>query len=245
MAFVGCASTPVSSTKEHSLDQSGTGWIEFYCASCVTEWSVYEIAHGREKRILNLTISGNADLLHNPVRMRRVGIAYPPGEFEFLIRLQESMLRSGHVSERIRVTVTQGVIIPVRVDARKQTHITMVWETVVGPPLPVSNDSASMERLLGALSDPDWGTRWYAAEAIGHIEGDVGEELRAGLKTLESDPEYNRCLGTAATIQCSLVSEQAKRILGTLRAENNPPHPDHESPTLGDPRQGHPDNDTN
>jgi hypothetical protein len=145
--------------------------------------------------------------------MRRVGIAYPPGEIDFLIRLPHSMFRSQHISERIHVSVSQGVIIPVRIDARKQTEITMEWKAVVGPPLPVANDAASVERLLAALSDPDWGVRWYAAEAIGRIKGDVGEKATAALEALASDETYERCLDQETTVQCSLVSEQAQRVL--------------------------------
>lgn len=195
-------------------DQGPTGWIEFYCASCVTGWAVDEIRDGRETRVLTLEISRKRqDLLHNPVRMRRVGVAYPPGEVDFLVRLPHSMFRSPRLSERIRVSVLRDVIIPVRIDAHRETELTMEWKTVVGPPLPVANDAASVERLLAALVDPDWGVRWYASEAVGRINGDIGKELRAALQTLASDETYERCLDQETTTQCSLVSEQAKDVL--------------------------------
>lgn len=181
MLLVSCASTPVSPTEVHDFDLGRTSQIEFYCASCVTGWAVYEIQDGREKRVLNLGINRKwPDLLDNPVRMRRVGIAYPPGDVEFVIRLLPSSPPTQFISRRIQLSVIEGVIIPVRINSRKHTDITMEWTTVVGPPRPVSNDATSLGRLRTALSDPDWGVRWYAAEAIGHIKGDIGEELRAG-----------------------------------------------------------------
>jgi hypothetical protein len=149
--------------------------------------------------------------------MRRAGIAYPPGDVEFVIRLLPSSPPTQFISERIHLSVIEGVIIPVRIDAHKQTHITMEWKIVVGPHLPVSNDAASVERLSTALSDPDWGVRWYAAEAIGRIYDNVGEELRAPLQTLASDEAYERCLDKETTIQCSLISEQAQQILRKIR----------------------------
>jgi hypothetical protein len=145
--------------------------------------------------------------------MRRVGVAYPPGEVDFLVRLPHSMFRSPRLSERIHVSVLPDVIIPVRIDAHKETEITMEWKAVVGPPLPVANDAASVERLLSALADPDWGVRWYASEAVGRINGDVGEKLKVALQTLASDETYERCLDHETTTQCSLVSEQAKNVL--------------------------------
>ncbi len=209
-----CASQQAAVSPVSTFDQASQGYVEFYCASCVTGWGVYEIQNGREKRVLNLAMSRKPqDLLHNPVRMRRVGIAYPPGEVDFLIRLPHSMFSTQHISEQIHVSVTQGVIIPVRIDAHKQTDITMEWNAVVGPPLPVANDAASVERLLAALGDPDWGVRWYAAEAISRIKGDIGETVKTALKALASDEAYERCLGQETTIHCSLVSEQAQRVL--------------------------------
>src|SRR5574341_162536 len=209
-----CASQQAAVSPVSTFDQASQGYVEFYCASCVTGWGVYEIQNGREKRVLNLAMSRKPqDLLHNPVRMRRVGIAYPPGEVDFLIRLPHSMFSTQHISERIHVSVTQGVIIPVQIDAHKQTEITMEWNAVVGPPLPVANDVASVERLLAALSDPDWGVRWYAVEAIGWIKGDVGETVKTALEALTSNEAYERCLEKESTIQCSLVSEQAQRVL--------------------------------
>jgi hypothetical protein len=223
-ALAGCASIPESATNVRNFDQSGTGSVEFYCASCVTGWVVYEMRDGREERILNLKINRRAqDLLHNPVRMRRAGIAYPPGEFDFLIRVPHSMFRSQHISERIHVSVTQGVIIPVRIDAHKQTEITYEWTTTVGPPLPVADDAAGVERLLAALTDPDWGVRWYAAEAIGRIKGDIGEALRTGLESLAADEAYERCLEREATVPCSLVSEQAQNILRSITGPDSAP----------------------
>jgi HEAT repeat protein len=133
------------------------------------------------------------------------------------------MFRSQHISERVHISVTPDVIIPIQIDAHKQTDITLEWRTVVGPPLPVANDAASVERLLAALSDPDWGVRWYAAEAIGRIKGDIGEEVRAGLQTLASDQAYERCLAQETTVQCSLVSEQAQDILRNARGQDTTP----------------------
>ncbi len=148
------------------------------------------------------------------------------------------MFFSQHISERIHVSVTHDVIIPVRIDAHKQTEITMEWTTVVGSPLPVANDAASVERLLAALSDPDWGVRWYAAEAIGRIKDGVGEDVRAGLQMLASDDAYERCMNKETTLQCSLVSEQAQRVLAKIRGEKSPPPPDHEATVPEESRQG-------
>src|SRR5574341_1300689 len=128
-----CASQQAAVSPVSTFDQASQGYVEFYCASCVTGWGVYEIQNGRAKRVLNLAMSRKPqDLLHNPVRMRRVGIAYPPGEVDFLIRLPHSMFSTQHISERIHVSVTQGVIIPVQIDAHKQTEITMEWNAVMG-----------------------------------------------------------------------------------------------------------------
>jgi len=129
-----------------------------------------------------------------------------------VIRLLPSSPPTQFISRRIGLSAIEDAIIPVRIDARKQTEITMVWETVLGPPLPVANDLASLERLRDALTDPDWGVRWYAAEAIGRINGDVGEEIRVALRALTSDEAYEHCLNEETTIQCSLVSQQAKRV---------------------------------
>lgn len=225
MTLVACASKPVSPTAVHDLAKRGSGSIEFYCASCVTGWAVYEIQDGREKWVLNRPINRKPlDLLDNPVRMRRAGIAYPPGDVEFVIRLLPKSPPTQFISRRINVSVIEGAVIPVRIDSHKQTHMTMEWNTVVGPPLPVPNNAAGVERIRTALSDPDWGLRWYAAEAVGHIKGDIEEELKAGLQTLASDEAYERCLDKETTIQCSLVSEQAQNILRSTRvSENTPP----------------------
>lgn len=232
-----CAAGPAPSANVPIPTQGPPGYIEFYCASCVTGWAVHEIRNGREKRVLNQGFARRSlDLLHNPVRMRRAGIAYPPGEVEFVIRLLPSSPPTQFISERIHLSVIEGVIIPVRIDAHKQTHITMEWKTVVGPPLPVSNDAASVERLSTALSDPDWGVRWYAAEAIGRINGNVGEELRAPLQTLASDEAYERCLEKETTIQCSLVSEQAQQVLRMVGGKKDSLPSDHESPVPNDAR---------
>jgi hypothetical protein len=200
----------------------------------VTGWAVYEIQDGHEKRILNQKISrGPLDLLHNPVRMRRVGIAHASGEVELIIRLLPPSL-SQFISERVHLSVVEDAIHPVRIDAHKQTHIAMEWKTVVGPPLPTSNDASSLARLSSALSDPDWGIRWYAAEAIGRLNGDVGEGIRARLQALASDAEYKRCLTNETTIQCSLVSEQAQQVLQMVEGEKDSLPSDHESPVPND-----------
>lgn len=221
LPLAACVSSPASSPE---VDPTPAGHIEFYCASCVTGWVVYEIDGTREKRVLNLGMNRSADdLLHNPVRMRRANIKYPPGEMRFKIRLSRSLLSASTISERISVSVTENTILPVRIDARKQTERTLLWKPVVGPPLPVSSDPTSRAQLYTALSDPDWGVRWYAAEAISRIQGDVGDEIRTALAALASDGAYQRCLHNESTVQCSLVSEQATRVLNKLRVGRDHP----------------------
>ena len=150
-----CAAGPAPSANVPIPTPGPPGYIEFYCASCVTGLAVYEIQDGHEKHILYQKISQRPlDLLHNPVR----------------------------------------------------------------------------------LSDPDWGVRWYAAEAIGRLNGDVGEEIRARLQALASNAEYKRCLTNETTIQCSLVSEQAQQVLRMVGGEKDSLPSDHESPVLNDPR---------
>src|SRR3972149_12156507 len=134
-----CAAGPAPSANVPIPTPGPPGYIEFYCASCVTGWAVYEIQDGHEKHILYQKISQRLlDLLHNPVRMRRVGIAHAFGEVELIIRLSPPSLGQ-FISERIHLSVVEDAIHPVRIDAHKQTHITLEWKTVVGPPLPVSN----------------------------------------------------------------------------------------------------------
>jgi hypothetical protein len=104
----------------------------------------------------------------------------------------------------------------------RHTNVSLDWEAVVGPSLPLTAASAFIATAHDALSAPDWGTRWYAAEALimggEQIPGD--STLAQRLNELSGEDGYKQCLVNEDVFACSLVRDQATRALKTIAAQS-------------------------
>jgi hypothetical protein len=104
----------------------------------------------------------------------------------------------------------------------RHTNVSLDWEAVVASPLPLTTASTFIDTLTSALAAPDWGTRWYAVEALmisgEQIPGD--SSLAQRLTELSSEDGYKQCLAHEHVFDCSLVRDQATRGLKTIAAQS-------------------------
>jgi len=219
--FLGaCATTPMRSVHDALPPDSPRGYIEFYCSQCITGWAVYEMKDGQETYLSQLDLGRQvADTIRSPSRAKRLRIAHSPGAFDFIIRLLPRERLAGP-SLRFEVDILQDRVTPIRLEFQPQTEIRFDWDIVVGQALPLEAMDPMQDTLAAALDDSDWGARWYAAQSLEHPEEGLSEPALDRLAELSSAEGYDTCLNTSSVIECSLIQDQAARVLDKMRPKN-------------------------
>jgi hypothetical protein len=210
--------------EDHLPEGSPKGYIEFYCSGCLSSLTILRLQDGKEVHMANLatgaTVGGAS---HSPDRMKRVRIAQEPGEFEYVIKLLSPALTravQGSLSTTIRIHVKQDMLIPIKVTFQGQSFATFKWDLHPGDPLPLKVGPNNLNALVSALSDPDWGTRWYAIEVLGQPGAEIDNAALTRLTELAGKDAYHECTKTEGVTECSLVREQATRVLTAVKKRN-------------------------
>jgi hypothetical protein len=198
------------------------GYIEFYCTDCLSNFSIFRLDEGKETLITNFmigkTVSGATQTAE---RLKRLRIAQPPGDQEY-VAASTSRAFDGR-PQQFTASTAKDHITPIRMEFIRHTNVSLDWKAVVGTPLPLTTASTFIDTLTSALSAPDWGTRWYAVEALmisgEQIPGD--SPLAQRLTELSSEDGYKQCVAAHEHVfDCSLVREQATRGLKAIAAQS-------------------------
>ncbi|MEW6682994.1 MAG: hypothetical protein AB1451_08730 [Nitrospirota bacterium] len=222
-----CASGPPSSplvVHDQLPAGSDKGYIEIYCTDCLSNFSIFQLDNGKETLITNFmtgkTVAAATQSTDRYLRLKRLRIAQSPGEQEYVAASTSPAFKG--LPQRFRASTAKDHITPIRMEFIRHTNVSLDWKTVVGPPLPLTPASTFVESLTSALSAPDWGTRWYAAEALlmsgEQIPGD--SPLAQRLRELSGEDGYQQCLKHEDVFVCSMVRDQATRALKAIAAQS-------------------------
>ena len=175
-------------TTDKVPEGSPKGYVEFYELGWpLMGHRIYSIQKDRgilEGRMLPITRFSKKS-------WRRV--AKIPGDYVFRIEI-------GTRHEQVIVKILSDMVTLVRIETKiietKTTYFpTMIttyytWTATVGERrIPLKLDLNALEPLLSALDDPDWGTRWHAAEALGQMGKVAGEmAVKRLTELLKDDP---------------------------------------------------------
>lgn len=204
--LTGCATVAI---KDELPRESPKGFIEFYQAGKerASLFKVYrvqgseEIYEGVAPTLLAWDIAKR-----NAIRIARV-----PGDYEYIVVLVhyfdiERKYGDKRWEQKIKVKVVEGMRTLVRIDytlLQWQAAIKLYsWNVIVANRLiPIVLNYNSLETLISALDDSDWGVRWYASEALGEM-GKIANELATKRLTELSKNDPHK-----------LVREEAKNTL--------------------------------
>lgn len=208
-----CAQSQALKVQNDLPPQNPKGYLEFYCLNCVTGWTVYRIEDGREVYVGRMVLGQKtAATIRNPLRMKRLRLAHPPGTYQFLIRLLPGSYLDSD-SGRIVVQVQEEQLTPVRLDFVPKTYRTYAWSARVGHIIPFQADPAALEILTADLYSPDWETRWLALEVLGQLAPEVAVSTLMRLNELSTDEAYLKCLRRETLTLCALSQRQARQTL--------------------------------
>ncbi|MFZ5876389.1 MAG: hypothetical protein ACOYXU_08275 [Nitrospirota bacterium] len=227
VVFVGACTSARQAASVVVHDQlpagAAKGYIEFYCSDCLSNFSISQVENDKEtlitKFMIGKTVGAAAQSTDRGLRMKRVRIAQPPGDREYMVTSASPVFKG--FPQRFSVSTVQGHLTPIRIDFIRHTSVSLDWKAVVGSPLPLTADPEGIAVLSAALSTADWGMRWYAAEVLlmsgQQITGDsaLGQRLR----DLSGEDAYKQCLSQADVSACSLVRDQATRTLAVIEGE--------------------------
>lgn len=200
------------------------GFLEFYCTDCLTSFSILEVTDGRETLITQFvtgkTVGAAVHSTDQGVRIKRLRIAQPPGDRVYVVAAASPAFKG--FPQRFTASTAQDHLTPIRMDFIRHTSVSQDWKAVVGTPLPFGAGSSAIEALTTAVSSPDWGTRWYAAEALIMSGQQIPDDsaLARRLRELSGEDGYKECLGNDDVFACSLVREQATRALKAIAAQS-------------------------
>jgi hypothetical protein len=222
-----CASAPparVAPLTVHDTLPSDApkGFIEFFCTDCLTSFSVFVLEGGKEVYVTNFVLgqstSAAVQTTGAQMRLKRLRIAQPPGEHEYRLAATSPGFREP--SLRIKASLAQDSLTPIRVEFIRHTSKSLDWKPIVAEPLPLAVGPTTQEALASALSAPDWGTRWYAAEIVIMSAQPLASEtgLAQRLRELSSEDGYNACVEHEDVFACSMVREQATRAVTASQA---------------------------
>ncbi len=223
--FLGaCASAPPLGplTVHDTLPgDAAKGYIEIFCTDCLTTFSVFQVQNGKEVFVTNFvtgqSTSAAVQTTGSQMRLKRLRIAQPPGDHQYVLNAISPGFREP--SLRFTASIAQDSLTPIRVEFIRHTSKDLNWKPVVAAPLPLTIGPATMDSLTAALSAPDWGTRWYAAEVLimsgQQIESDTAFAQR--LRELSGEDGYKQCLEYEDVFACSMVREQATRAIKAIK----------------------------
>jgi hypothetical protein len=199
------------------------GYIDFYCNDCLSNFSIALVENGKEtlitKFMVGKTVGAAAQSTDRGLRMRRVRIAQPPGDREYVVTSASPVFKG--FPQRFSASTVNGHLTPIRVEFIRHTSVSLDWKAVVGFPLPLTAGPEGIEALTTALSAADWGMRWYAAEALlmsgQQIPGDSA--LAQRLRELSGEDGYQQCLVNEDVFACTLVRDEVTRALTAVAGE--------------------------
>lgn len=216
-----CASAParVAPLTVHDTLPSDApkGFIEFFCTDCLTSFSVFVVEGGKEVYVTNFVLgqstSAAVQTTGGQMRLRRLRIAQPPGDHEYRLAATSTGFREP--SLQIKASLAQDSLTPIRVEFIRHTSKSLEWKPIVAEPLPLAVGPSTQDALTAALSAPDWGTRWYAAEIVIMSAQPISPEsgLAQRLRELSSEDGYQQCSEHEDVFACSMVREQATRAV--------------------------------
>jgi hypothetical protein len=225
--FVGaCASArPAAPVVVHDQLRADAkkGYLEFYCTDCLSNFSIFHVENEKETLITKFSIGKSVGAATQStdrgMRMKRLRIAQPPGDGEYVVASASPAFKG--FPQRFTATTAQDHVTPSRLDFIRHTSVSLDWNAVVGLPLPLIAGPEGIEALTTALSAADWGTRWYAAEALlmsgQQIAGDSA--LAQRLRELSGEEGYQQCLAHEDVFACTLVRDQVTRALKAIAGQ--------------------------
>lgn len=225
LLFLGaCAATPpVGPLTVHDTLPAGSakGYIEVFCTDCLTTFSVLQVQDGKEVFVANFvtgqSTSAAVQTTGSQMRLKRLRIAQPPGDHQYVLNAISPGFREP--SLRFTASVAENSLTPIRVEFIRHTSKSLDWKSIAAAPLPLMIGPETLDSLTAALSAPDWGTRWYAAEVLimskQQIEPDTAFAQR--LRELSGEDGYTQCLEHEDVFACSLVREQATRAVTAIK----------------------------
>jgi hypothetical protein len=227
LLFLGaCASAPpLGPLTVHDTLPAGAakGYIEVFCTDCLTTFSVFQVQDGKEVFVANFvtgqSTSAAVQTTGSQTRLKRLRIAQPPGDHEYVLNAISPGFREP--SLRFAASTAENSLTPIRVEFIRHTSKSLGWKPIVAAPLSLTVPEA-LDSLTAALSAPDWGTRWYAAEVLimsgQQIESDTAFAQR--LHELSGEDGYKQCLEHEDVFACSLVREQATRAIKEIKGSS-------------------------
>ena len=200
------------------------GYLELYCTDCLSSYSVSLVEGDKENTItsfaLGKSVAAAAKQTGRDRRLKRLRIAQPPGTEAYKVASASPAFDG--LPQRFTAVTAKDHLTPIRVEFIRYTDVSLDWKVVVGPPIPLSADPSSTESLMSALSAPDWGTRWYAVEALimrgEKLPGDG--VLAQRVQELSTQDAYNECLAHENVFECALVREQAAQAVKAIVAQS-------------------------
>jgi len=220
-----CAATPPPTSPLVLFDKlpagADKGYLEIYCTDCLSNFSIFQLDNGKETLITTFMIGKTvAGATQSTERLKRLRIAQPPGGAEYVAAATSPAFKG--LPQRFTASTAKDHITPIRMEFIRHTNVSLDWKAVVGPPLPLTTASTFIESLTSALSAPDWGTRWYAVEALimsgEQIPGD--SPLAQRLTELSSEDGYKACVEHEDVFDCALVRDEATRGLKAIAAQS-------------------------
>jgi uncharacterized lipoprotein YbaY len=200
------------------------GYLEFYCTDCLSNFSIFHVENEKETLITKFSIGKSVGAATQStdrgMRMKRVRIAQPPGARMYVVASASPVFKG--FPQRFTASTAQDHLTPIRMDFIRHTSVSLDWKAVVGSPLPLTAGPEGIEVLTTALAAADWGTRWYAAEALlmsgQQIPGDSA--LAQRLRELSGEDGYQQCLANEDVFACSLVRDQVTRALNAIAGQS-------------------------
>ncbi len=215
-----CTAGTQNGTGETFRSGAEKGYIEFYCMRCMTGWAVFKKVGGDQinlaQKILGRRVKDSVEM---PSREKKIRIALPVGPHEIIIRLLPYTrvdtvfnVKDGSAKE-IKVMVDQNRLTPLRIDFTRINNRSFSWSVKQGDPIPLSENTNTIETHTVFLNSSDWDTRWYATQFFGKMEGEVPELARARLEKLSGWDTLQKCLKKATVVECESLREEARIIL--------------------------------
>jgi len=200
------------------------GYVEFYCMRCMTGWAIFKIEGGKQTNLAQQILGRRVqDSVEMPSREKKVRIALPVGPHDIAIRLLPYTLvdtvfdvKKGSAIE-IRIIVDQNRLTPVRLDFSRINNNSFSWTVKQSDPLPLRENSNTVETHTIFLNSADWDKRWYATQFFGKMEGQVPELAIARLEELSGWDALQKCLKKSGVVECESLREEAGQVFRKIQ----------------------------
>ncbi len=191
---------------------------------CMTGFAVFE-TDGEEQTTLVQIMLGRRlqDSVESPSRMKRVRITLPAGEHDLVIRLLPMTLVDTQFdvekgsSRPLHLTVGKNKLTPVRLYFSRISTQSFDWEARKGTPIPLLDNDETIETLTIFLQSSDWDTRWFAAQFLRTMKGNIPKLALMRLESLANWPELQSCLKKNTVIECEDLREEASKTLRQIK----------------------------